>query len=43
LWGEQPVAAQQPQDPFAACVHALLAASPRSELAVALASKTVSP
>ena len=36
LWGQQPVGAQEPQDPFAAHVDAVLTAQPGADLAVAL-------
>jgi hypothetical protein len=39
LWGQQPFTAQQPQHPLAADVHAMLAAEPGPDLAVALASE----
>jgi hypothetical protein len=36
LWSQQSVGSQQPQDPLAADVHAVLAAQPSPDLAVAL-------
>jgi hypothetical protein len=39
LWSQQSVGSQQPQDSFAADVHAVLAAQPSPDLAVALAGE----
>jgi hypothetical protein len=39
LGSQQPLTSQQPQDPFPADVHAVLAAQPGPDLAVALASE----
>jgi hypothetical protein len=39
LWGQQPMGAQESQDPFAADVHAMLAAQPGPDLAIPLAGE----
>ena len=39
LWGQQPLAPEQPQNSFAADVHAVLATQPGPDLAVSLASE----
>ncbi len=39
LWGKQPLAPEQPQDSFAADVHAVLATEPGPDFAVPLASE----
>jgi hypothetical protein len=36
LWGQQPLAPEQPQHPLAADLHAVLATQPGPDLAVAL-------